>query len=151
MKRKITVILNILFLFLLFNILVGCVGDLTAKNTDASDETLIWDVYMEYTKWCNVKDIEPMAYAEWETVKEEMKENPDAIQQEIARADSVSEETVQEQTSREATAEEETLVFETPEEEAAYIKVKEFYDSLSELEKEYLKGIIEEDAITMQS
>ena len=149
MKRKITVILNILFLFLLFSILVGCVGDLTAHDTDENDETLIWSVYMEYTKWCNVKDIEPMAYIEWEKVKEEMKENPDAIQQEIARANTLEEQEAMVQAGEEAAAEEETLVFATPEEEAAYKKVKEFYDSLSEIEKEYLKGIIEEDAITM--
>ncbi len=158
MKKNVTTIINILILFLVIVILTGCVGDLT-KDEDASDETLIWDVYMEYIKWSGEKNIEPMTYAEWDAIKEEMKNNPDAIQQEIARADAVLEQAAieqaaleqaeLEQTAEETTAQEEALVFATPEEETAYNKVKEFYNSLSDMEKEYLEKIIIDESMNM--
>lgn len=147
-----TVILSVLLCLCVLQVYAGS----KEENKDASDEAFIWDVYMEYKKWCKENEIKEMTYNEWESIREEMKNNPDAVAA-LLSAKTVTEENsgTDEQQVLEQTEEVsedtglEPLVFSSPEEEELYNSIKEYYNSLSEKEKEFLKRIISEEGPEM--
>jgi hypothetical protein len=139
---KLNRILIMLYVLMIFSILTVYAGG-KEEEEEPADDTYIWDVYMEYTEWCDENGIEAMTYEEWDSVRGEMKNNPDAAEVLLA-AESENQENTDMETSEENSGSE-TLVFATPEDEEIYNRLKSYYESLSDKEKEFLKMIIEEE------
>jgi hypothetical protein len=135
------VIITVLFCL---SIAVVFAGGVKEKEEPVND-ALIWDIYMEYTKWCKENSLEPLTYHEWEDIREEMKNNPDAAGA-VLNGELVLKEKEEENDQGTEDAGE-TLEFSSPEEEAMYNEIKEYYDSLSDLEKDYLKRIVNEETL----